>query len=405
MPHATHHPPPPGEDEAMPFRKEERKKKPIQNKKLPKSTPQKNPNLSLRVQKQNASLQEALSCTTCAITHIPKKIFHQDRIKGIYNASRDPPFLIPGLTTTTEDREIPPDEIPSDQTDVKEEEGRPTANYTHLLTPTQKQAYNTQIQIYLSHDPTDDYPFAKYRVDYHIHVHYLLRRSMLGLCRDLPDVYEMKDWKKRLHDIDNGLSPVVAATSIDTTQPQLALSQNHYSLRSRNNDTKYDRADGLNRKRYNRHQTYQQLQLQPQPQQKQYTPRSSLSSSLSSARGDWVGDSNLQMLYQLDLWRKGAKTRQKRLEDCRIRWAAILEERRRQRAKLLRSQRNVHGVTSNSSMRVKGVGGGVSAVKVRLYCSTQTAAGVRSGGEYTTGRRFLREVEFEEMPAFGDIVR
>ncbi|OJJ72453.1 hypothetical protein ASPBRDRAFT_42147 [Aspergillus brasiliensis CBS 101740] len=376
MPHATHHPPPPGEDEAM-----------------------------------NASLQEALSCTTCAITHIPKKIFHQDRIKGIYNASRDPPFLIPGLTTTTEDREIPPDEIPSDQTDVKEEEGRPTVNYTHLLTPTQKQAYNTQIQIYLSHDPTDDYPFAKYRVDYHIHVHYLLRRSMLGLCRDLPDVYEMKDWKKRLHDIDNGLSHVVAATSIDTTQPQLAPSQNNYSLRSKNNDAKYDRADGLNRKRYNRHQTYQQLQLQPQPQQqqqKQYTPRSSrssLSSSLSSARGDWVGDSNLQMLYQLDLWRKGAKTRQKRLEDCRIRWAAILEERRRQRAKLLRSQRNVHGVTSNSSMLVKGVGGGVSAVKVRLYCSTQTAAGVASGGEYTTGRRFLREVEFEEMPAFGDIVR
>ncbi|XRM38434.1 hypothetical protein ABZX51_001851 [Aspergillus tubingensis] len=361
MPHATHHPPHDGEDMAM-----------------------------------NASLQEALSCTSCTITRIPKDIYYDDRIKGIYDASRDPPFLIPGLTTTTEDKDIPPDEIPPAPTEGKGNKQEQSPTYTHLLTPTQKQSYNTQLQIYLSHDPTNDHKFAKYLVDYHIHIHYLLRRSMLGLCRDVTDLYEMKDWMKRMHPVNHeDEAPVGAATSIYTPQPQLGPSQNLYSLRSQNY-----------RKRHSRQQqSYQSPFYQPQ---RQHLPRSSLSSSVSSSTeddrpSDWPGDSNRQMKYQVKLWDKGARTRRKRYTESQARWAVIQEERERQREMMMmmmmRSRRNL---PRNTSARMKGGSGG--GVKVRLYCSTQVP-GVSGDGLYYDGkRRFLREVEVEEM-AFGEVIR
>ncbi|EHA23905.1 hypothetical protein ASPNIDRAFT_40038 [Aspergillus niger ATCC 1015] len=236
MPHATHHPPYDGEDVAMPIpfkppRTEDVEEKPIQNKEQPKSTPQKTLKLSLREQKQNASLQEALSCTSCDLTSVPKDIYYDDRIKGIYDASRDPPFLTPGLTITTEDREIPPDEIPLAPKEGNGNKEEPSPTYTELLTPTQEQAYNAQLQIYLSHDATDDPKFAKYLVDYHIHIHYLLRRSMLGLCRDVRDVYELKDWMKRMHPLNNedevSVIRITGNVTTDTNNPTNLPSTNH----------------------------------------------------------------------------------------------------------------------------------------------------------------------------------
>ncbi|GAT19715.1 hypothetical protein RIB2604_00602960 [Aspergillus luchuensis] len=380
MPHATHHPPHDGEDMAMTL------------------------NLSLREQKQNASLQEALSCTSCTITRIPKDIYYDDRIKGIYDASRDPPFLTPGLTTTEEDKEIPPDEIPPAPQEGKgNNKQEPSPTYTHLLTPTQEQSYNTQLQIYLSHDPTNDHKFAKYLVDYHIHIHYLLRRSMLGLCRDVTDLYEMKDWMKRMmhpanHEDDVRVS--VSPTGIYTPQPQLGPSQNLYSLRSQNY-----------RKRHNRHhQSYQSPFYQP-PQRQQHLPRSSLSSSVSSSTeddrpSDWPGDSNRQMKYQVKLWDKGARMRRKRYKESQARWAVIQEERARQREMMMMMMRSRRNLPRNTNARMKGgsAGGGGGGVKVRLYCSTQVA-GVGGDGLYYDGkRRFLREVEVEEM-AFGEVIR
>ncbi|GKZ52539.1 hypothetical protein AnigIFM49718_000421 [Aspergillus niger] len=372
-----------------PSQTEDVEEKPTQNKEQPKSTPQMTLKLSLREQKQNASLQEALSCTSCDLTSVPKDIYYDDRIKGIYDASRDPPFLTPGLTITTEDREIPPDEIPLAPKEGNDNREEPSPTYTKLFTPTQEQAYNAQLQIYLSHDATDDPKFAKYLVDYHIHIHYLLRRSMLGVCRDVRDVYELKDWMKRMHPVNHEDEVSVSATGIDITQPKLGPSQNLYSLRSKNY-----------RKRYNRHQqSYQSPFYQPQ---RQYLPRSSGSSSVSSKKddgpSDWPGDSNRQMKYQVKLWEKGAIMRKKRFEECEARWAVIQEERERQRVKMMRSERNVHRTTSARMI------GGRGAVKVRLYCSTQVA-GVGGDGVYYDGkRRFLREVEFEEM-AFGEVIR
>ncbi|GAA86190.1 hypothetical protein AKAW_04304 [Aspergillus luchuensis IFO 4308] len=378
--------------------------KTIHKKEQPKPNPQKTLNLSLREQKQNASLQEALSCTSCTITRIPKDIYYDDRIKGIYDASRDPPFLTPGLTTTEEDKEIPPDEIPPAPQEGKgNNKQEPSPTYTHLLTPTQEQSYNTQLQIYLSHDPTNDHKFAKYLVDYHIHIHYLLRRSMLGLCRDVTDLYEMKDWMKRMmhpanHEDDVRVS--VSPTGIYTPQPQLGPSQNLYSLRSQNY-----------RKRHNRHhQSYQSPFYQP-PQRQQHLPRSSLSSSVSSSTeddrpSDWPGDSNRQMKYQVKLWDKGARMRRKRYKESQARWAVIQEERARQREMMMMMMRSRRNLPRNTNARMKGgsAGGGGGGVKVRLYCSTQVA-GVGGDGLYYDGkRRFLREVEVEEM-AFGEVIR
>ncbi|PYH31129.1 uncharacterized protein BO87DRAFT_315863 [Aspergillus neoniger CBS 115656] len=379
-----------------PSRTERVEEKTIHKKEQPKPTPQKTLNLSLREQKQNASLQEALSCTSCTITRIPKDIYYDDRIKGIYDASRDPPFLTPGLTTTTEDKEIPPDEIPPTPKEGKGNKQEQSPTYTHLLTPTQEQSYSTQLQIYLSHDPTNDHKFAKYLVDYHIHIHYLLRRSMLGLCRDVTDLYEMKDWMKRMHPVnheDEGVS--VSATGIYTPQPQLGPSQNLYSLRSQNY-----------RKRQNRQQQSYQSPFY-QPPQRQHLPRSSLSSSVSSSTeddrpSDWPGDSNRQMKYQVKLWDKGARMRRKRYKESQARWAVIQEERARQQEMIMMMMRSKRNLPRNTSPRMVKRGSG--GVKVRLYCSTQVP-GVSGDGLYYDGkRRFLREVEVEEM-AFGEVIR
>ncbi|PWY96386.1 hypothetical protein BO94DRAFT_619522 [Aspergillus sclerotioniger CBS 115572] len=149
------------------------------------------------------SLHEALTCTTCAITHIPKSIFHQDLTTGIYNQTRYPPFQLPSSSWNQSEKEtdcIAPEELPPSPT---------TKPNTQIqLNPHQHQhhpLYKAQFQTYLSHDPTHDEAFAQYLTDYHIHVHYLLRRGVLGFCRDVKDVYEMKAWRGRVHEVDSGV--------------------------------------------------------------------------------------------------------------------------------------------------------------------------------------------------------
>ncbi|PYI06127.1 hypothetical protein BO78DRAFT_419021 [Aspergillus sclerotiicarbonarius CBS 121057] len=236
------------------------------------------------------SLQEALTCTTCAITHIPKTIFHRDLTKGVYNKARNPPFkLIGGSWTERErEREVAPEEIPipspsphSQHSPSYEHNHNRDHNHdddnndkgtisTHLTTPHLLTTYQTLLQTYLTHDPERDESFAHYLMDYHIHVHYLLRRGVLGFCRDVKDVYEMKAWRGKVHEIDH--SGVGVGVGVGWQQP-------------------------------------------------------------ARSRTGWVDDANLLMVYQMALWRKRGLVRQKKVEENRARWAGIMEERRRQRRK------------------------------------------------------------------------
>lgn len=98
--------------------------------------------------------------------------------------------------------------------------------------------------------------------------------------------------------------------------------------------------------------------------------------------------------------------RRKRYKESQARWAVIQEERARQREMMMMMMRSRRNLPRNTNARMKGgsAGGGGGGVKVRLYCSTQVA-GVGGDGLYYDGkRRFLREVEVEEM-AFGEVIR
>ncbi|OOF94783.1 hypothetical protein ASPCADRAFT_507691 [Aspergillus carbonarius ITEM 5010] len=201
------------------------------------------------------SLQEALTCTTCAITHIPKTIFHRDLTNGIYNNSRQPPFQLVRSSWDSiieKENDLAPEELPP-STPTSNPDTSPLIHILHA-TPQQIISYKAQIQTYLTHDPTRDEAFAQYRMDYHIHVHYLLRRGGLGFCRDVKDVYEMKAWRGKLHEMDSG-----ALGEVGWQKPSPRL------------------------------------------------------------RMGWVDDANLLMVYQMALWRKRGLVRQKRVEESRKR--------------------------------------------------------------------------------------
>ena len=52
----------------------------------------------------------------------------------------------------------------------------------------------------------------------------------------------------------------------------------------------------------------------------------------------WVNDENLVMVHATLLWKRSWRARQKHLEEVRVRWAAIMAERKRQRELLLAKQ-------------------------------------------------------------------
>ncbi|RAL12748.1 uncharacterized protein BO97DRAFT_442974 [Aspergillus homomorphus CBS 101889] len=350
-------------------------------------------------EEMTTALHEALTCTSCAIDRIPKSTFRADTAAGRYDPSLPMPFR-------SQDREfeIAPDEMfpdsdadgrrndDKDEMDIENDgvdlhprlwrSASPTTARTHSaeqrgryisyaeLTPpatppsgsdSTGHLYEALVARYfVSHDSAADVAFARYRADYHVHVHYMLRRGVLGVCRDGKDVYELKGWKRRLHAVDSG---------------EIALEQLESGM--------VDWRDGMmggggggggigkgGGGGYYASSPYQSYYPAPSPTAA--LPRT------QRAMGGWPDDENQLMVYQVALWRKRGRSRQRRLEDARIKWAFIMEERRRQRlAALAQAQ---HQKTASS-------------VKVRLYCS-------QAGGD----RNLIREIEMDGR-SFGELIR
>ncbi|KAJ5992215.1 hypothetical protein N7451_007939 [Penicillium sp. IBT 35674x] len=189
----------------------------------------------------------------------------------------------------------------------------PNNNLSHwkIINEAQRQQYYKIVEHSLdarlhedaSTDPDLAILFAHYQLDYHIRQHYLAYRGVLTLCRDASDMQTLRKWQWRMDTID----AIIASDDSHPVQP------------------KVHRPTG------------------------------------------WSKDENLEMLHQTHLWKKSWKVRQKRVEEVRARWVVIMEERRRQRERLLAKQ--------------------ASTLTVRLYF----------GGELCG----LRELERKVYPAAG----
>lgn len=116
---------------------------------------------------------------------------------GIYRCSEDPPFV-----TNQACEEIAPDEMP-------QEVWRP--GYLQLATKAQTDKYvelaegqinrNRERKVFAEMEEVEqgyESKFAFYCVDYHIHQHYLHRRSALNLCRTNDEMDEFRYWKYKL---------------------------------------------------------------------------------------------------------------------------------------------------------------------------------------------------------------
>ncbi|QKX63515.1 uncharacterized protein TRUGW13939_10686 [Talaromyces rugulosus] len=146
----------------------------------------------------NGILQEALDCHHCddAINFDPE-IMESDIRHGIYRCSEDPPFV---LNQPCED--IAPDEMPQEVC---------APGYLQLATQAQQDRYlelvgghinrNRENKIFAGMEEVDqgyESKFAFYCVDYHIHQHYIHRRSALNLCRTNDEMDDFRSWKYKL---------------------------------------------------------------------------------------------------------------------------------------------------------------------------------------------------------------
>ncbi|KAJ5947920.1 hypothetical protein N7466_000935 [Penicillium verhagenii] len=191
----------------------------------------------------------------------------------------------------------------------------PNKHLSHwkVISDTQRQLYyktvehtlDSQLHEEEATDPELAILFAHYKVDFHIRQHYLAHRGVLTLCRDATDMQSLRKWQWRMDKIDK-LSP----------SEEEEVKQVRHKM--------------------------------PRPL-------------------GWPKDESLELMHQTHLWKKSWKSRQKRVEDVRARWAIIMEERRRQRERLLAMQ--------------------ASKLTVRLYF----------GGEL----RDLRELERKVYPGMG----
>lgn len=117
---------------------------------------------------------------------------------GIYRCSEDPPFL---LNQPYDD--VAPDEMP-------EEVSEP--GYLQLATIAQQEQYLQLVEhhiernrakkvfsgIEMKADQGYESRFAFYCVDFHIHQHYVHRRSVLNYCRTNEEMEDIRYWKYKL---------------------------------------------------------------------------------------------------------------------------------------------------------------------------------------------------------------
>ncbi|KAK1143841.1 hypothetical protein N8T08_005954 [Aspergillus melleus] len=281
-----------------------------------------------REQELNTSLTESLACQTCTIK-IPRAIYHRHLESQIYVATRDPPFRLsraevnglsafglssPDTTPTlsAEDTSesghqispyttLPSEDIPDNDDDNENTPIAPHATppprrkpgYQSLMTTTQRAAYETQVKRYMADVPGKDVAMARYHVDYHVHLHGLSRRGALTLCRDVKEMHELRKWRWKMAQMDVQASSMQGEEGTGRTSPQ-----------GEGNGCSGDEGNE-DRKRKRNHVTVR--------------------------RWGWPGDSHLFMMYQTALWRQKWLVRQKHLDEVRVKWAAIMAERQRQR--------------------------------------------------------------------------
>lgn len=253
----------------------------------------------------------------------------RDLESGVYDPSRDPPFLhlhaLSGPEVVEDDRDSDyfDDETGSDSRSDsgcyswEEEDGdgrelewewedgygdgegispfdmpRPKQipKYARLITPLQRHAYHSRVSDVLNHghgygheplksataaktvEEDEDLRFAYYQVDYHIHLHDRARCSMLTLCRDIEDVRQLRGWEFEMRQLDEAEAVAVHDSGLPTTA---------------------------------------------------------------------AVDDELFMVHQTALWKRRWRLRQRRVNEVRRKWAQIMAERRRQREQLLLERRKI----------------------------------------------------------------
>ncbi|GIJ85862.1 hypothetical protein Asppvi_004726 [Aspergillus pseudoviridinutans] len=241
-------------------------------------------------EQEMASASATLHCTTCKLAQLPRPSLLTALATGLYNPRRDPPFLHP---QTIEIDGVSPRTIPPEPQ---------VPGYQRLMTPAQHESYSTALEELTEREAgrgeESGALFARYMLDFHIHVHYLSRRGMLTLCRDVEEVHEMRRWRWRVALVDDVLA--------GAEYPGKGCTRG------------------------------------------------------GGKRGVRPPNENPHLsMYQMALWRRRWLARRQRVDEVRLKWAAIVEERRKQRAAAART------------------------IKVRLHCS-------REGY-----KAFIREVEVE----------
>ncbi|KAF7585606.1 hypothetical protein BBP40_010483 [Aspergillus hancockii] len=262
-------------------------------------------NPSSRISKKkdpmHTAIQEALTCTSCKI---------------------DPPRPTPGVDRKS--REESPTTITAD-TEAKSLAPTTTKSnsvYEPWMTLSQKELYENLVDQLVSQDPKRNERFARYRVDYHIFVHYKYSRGVLSLCRDRKDVDEMKCWMKGMADGGSKLR--------DWTEQMAKL---HAIELVSGTDPDRDKA------------------AMPVPGNwKVYVPDLDVSRD-----SPWPNDEKLSMKHQEDLWEQRELTRQKRVQKSRDEWKKVMKERARQRRLALEERKKQTELQMAQQSKIKKV--------------------------------------------------
>lgn len=123
-----------------------------------------------------------------------------DILHGIYRCYEDPPFL---LSQPYDEDDVAPDEMPRENNEP---------GYLHLATTAQQEKYLQLVEHFIARnrerkvfrnmreeiDQGYESKFAFYCVDYHIHQHFIHKRSILNYCRTNEEMDEVQSWKKNL---------------------------------------------------------------------------------------------------------------------------------------------------------------------------------------------------------------
>ncbi|KAL4896003.1 hypothetical protein BDV59DRAFT_199225 [Aspergillus ambiguus] len=216
------------------------------------------------------AIEEALSCTSCILTDLTRFTFQKHLRTGLYHPRNDPPFTVsnnPEYPIPSEDEPVSPRTVLPPSSPAASPTPQ-TPSYQSTMCPSQRSLYHALISAYQAHDPKNDVHVARYRVDYHIHLHYLHRRGMLTLCRNTYELHAFREWKWKMR-----------RGSGDGTSSSSSSSDTH---------------------------------LRPR-------------------RWGWPYDAGLFSLYQMPLWRRGWRVRREKVVRMRAKWSRLVDRRRRQR--------------------------------------------------------------------------